>query len=98
VTLPLSDHERLSRRDQIALHGSQILAERAETYRRLLVEALPFARVELAWMKQRRAITDEPGMLRNIQAAFASTAMIRGQSIEETIARLWKPLNKERAA
>ena len=76
------------RRDEI-LHGSPLLAERAETYRRLLAEALPFARVELAWMKQRQHVTDEPGMLRNIQAAFASTAMVRGQTIEETIARLW---------
>jgi exonuclease V gamma subunit len=81
-----------------ALHGSALLAERAETYRRLLAEALPFARVELAWMRQRRSISDEPGMLRNIQAAFASTAMIRGEPIEATIARLWGALAETRRA
>ena len=77
------------RRRNEALYGSALLAERAETYRRLLGDALPFARVELAWMKQRQHVTNEPGMLRNIQAAFASTAMIRGETIEQTIARLW---------
>lgn len=80
------------------LHGSELLAKRAADYRRLLDQALPFARVELAWMKQRQNVTDEPGMLRNIQAAFASTAMVRGEGIEETIARLWAPLNREKAA
>ena len=78
------------------LHGSALLAERTETYRRLLAEALPFARVELAWMKQRQHVSDEPGMLRNIQAAFASTAMIRGETIEETVARLWGALAEKR--
>ena len=86
------------RRRNEALYGSALLAERAETYRRLLAEALPFARVELAWMKQRRHVSNEPGMLRNIQAAFASTAMIRGESIEDTIARLWGALADARRA
>jgi exonuclease V gamma subunit len=89
---------RSERHGNEALHGSALLAERADTYRRLLAEALPFARVELAWMKQRQHVTDEPGMLRNIQAAFASTAMVRGQTIEETIARLWGALAEKRKA
>lgn len=72
-----------------ALHGSALLAERAETYRRLMAEAMPFARIELAWAKQRQHVSNEPGYLRNAAAAFASTAMIRGQTIEETVARLW---------
>ena len=86
------------RRRNEALHGSALLAERAETYRRLLAKALPFARVELAWMKQRQHVSDEAGMLRNIQAAFASTAMVRGETMEETIARLWGALTQKRKA
>ena len=81
-----------------ALYGSALLAERAETYRRLMAEALPFARVELAWMKQRQHVANERGMLRNVQAAFASTAMMRGESIEETVARLWGVLADARRA
>jgi hypothetical protein len=95
--LAMSRKNAEARRDE-ALYGSALLAERAESYRRLMAEALPFARVELAWMKQRQHVTNERGMLGNIQAAFASTAMMRGEAIEETIARLWGVLADARRA
>ena len=80
------------------LYGSTLLAARAETYRRLLAEALPFAKVELAWMRQRQHVANAPGMVRNIQAAFASTAMMRGETIDQTVARLWGVLGGTRRA
>ena len=93
--MPVEHGREESRRNE-ALHGSALLAERSATYSRLMADALPFARVELAWMKQRQHVADETGMLRNVQAAFASTAMLRGETIEATVARLWGALGERK--
>jgi hypothetical protein len=60
-----------------------------ETYEALIAEAMPYARAEVAAMKDRGDnLSNEPSWLRNIAASYASTAMIRGETIAQVAARL----------
>ncbi len=61
-------------------------------YRALFDEALPFARLHLAFDRQDgRHIGDEDGWVRNIQAAYASSAILRGETVVEVAARHLRP-------
>jgi hypothetical protein len=68
-------------------------------YMALFAEALPYARLHLALDRQDgRHITDEDGWVNNIQAAYASTAILRSESIVEVAARHLRPANASVAA
>jgi hypothetical protein len=68
-------------------------------YRALFDEALPFARLHLAFDKQDgRYIPDEDGWVKNIQAAYASTAILRGETIVQVAARHLQPATARVAA
>jgi hypothetical protein len=61
-------------------------------YRALFDEALPFARLHLAFDRQDgRHINDERIWVKNIQAAYTSTAILRGETIVEVAARHLRP-------
>jgi hypothetical protein len=81
------------------LQTPTLLAQREETYRRLLVEAMPFGRRRVAEIKASgEHVTDEAGRARQEAAALVSTAMITGQPLEQVIARLWKPSEQRKVA
>jgi hypothetical protein len=68
-------------------------------YRALFDEALPFARLHLAFDRQDgRHIGDEEGWVKNIQAAYASTAILRGETIVQVAARHLQPTTASAAA
>jgi hypothetical protein len=68
-------------------------------YRALFDEARPYALLHLAFDKQAgRHISDEDGWVKNIQAAYASTAILRGESIVEVAARHLQPATARAAA
>jgi hypothetical protein len=69
------------------------------TYRALFDEALPFARLLMAFdIQAGRNISDEEAYLKEIQACFASTAILRGESIVEVAARHLQPATARAAA
>jgi hypothetical protein len=68
-------------------------------YRALFDEALPFARLLMAFdIQAGRNISDPEGWVKNIQAGFASTAILRGETIVEVAARHLAPARSEVAA
>ncbi len=68
-------------------------------YMALFDEALPFARLHLAFDRQDgRHISDEAGWVKNIQSAYASTAILRGETIVEVASRHLQPATASFAA
>ena len=68
-------------------------------YRALFDEALPFAQLHLAFDRQDgRLAGDEDVWVKSIQAAYASTAMLRGETIVEVAARHLQPTASSVAA
>lgn len=68
-------------------------------YEALIQEAMPFARLEVAFLKQQGDnLSDEGAWVRNIAAAYASFALMRGQSIEQVALRHLQPVTKDIAA
>jgi hypothetical protein len=59
-----------------------------EQYEELVRQAKPYAQVEIDRMKARGdKLSNEPKWRRNIQAAIASTAMQRGETVEAVARR-----------
>lgn len=71
-----------------------------EAYRALFNDAAPFARLEVAFLIQQGKIreVDSDNYERQIRHAYASTARLRGETVEQTAMRHLQPVPARKAA